>query len=383
MSSVIRYGSARLLASKESNPGRLVSMGGVSNVSFGFSIDREKIKSMGYESPVHSMGKAPKANVEFSYSISDLENEELIGFPVTSQESVVLGRSIAYDLKPIDLAFVVTEGGEDFDTLSSTQRQEIKVCLVKNAYVSSYSISLSPKGIPVASVSFSGDDMLFKIFKNLSEYTEITLPVEEDIGSRLNFKVNDGSREPTSDIGGGQIISSIDSFEFDLGINYKDLLDFGQFRHKRKVNFPLHANLNISANVLGISEGEISGIFCEENLSKFIVSFSKKNCETGYLDEMSGMLFTNAMLVSQNYSMSAKSGSFLKTNLSFRVDLTRDCGVFFTQQVSSGEFLQQEVGSNILLMEVEDLDGNSPGLLSEGILDMLETLSSVTCGHHH
>jgi len=382
MSSVIRYGSARLLASKESNPGRLVSMGGVSNVSFGFSIDREKIKSMGYENLVHSIGTAPKANVEFSYSISDLENEELIGFPVTSQESVVLGRSIAYDLKPIDLAFVVTEGGEDFDALSSSQRQEIKVCLVKNAYVSNYSISLSPKGIPMASVSFSGDDMLFKIFKNLSEYTNITLPVEQNIGSRLNFKVNDGSREPTSDIGGGQIISSIDSFEFDLGINYKDLLDFGQFRHKRKVNFPLHANLNISANVLGISEGEISGIFCKENLSKFIVSFSNKNCTTGYLDEMSGMLFTNAMLVSQNYSLSANSGSFLKTNLSFRVDLTRDCGVFFTQQVSAGEFLQQEVGTNILLMEIEDLDGNSPGLLSEGILDMLETLSSVTCGHH-
>ena len=382
MASVIRYGSARLLASRESSPGKLVAMGGVSDISFGFSIDREEIKSMGYDHLVHSVGTAPKVNINFSYSISDLENEELIGFPVASEESIVLGRSIAYDLKPIDLAFVVTEGGEDFDSLSASQQQEIKVCLVKNAYVSKYSITLSPNGIPKASVSFVGDDMIFKIFKNLSEYTDITPPVEENIGSRLNFKVNDGAREPTSDIGGGQIISSINSFGFSLDVNYKDLLDFGQFRHKRKANFPLHASLNISANVLGISEGEVKGIFCEENLSRFIVSFSHKNCTTGYLDEMSGMLFTNAMLVSQDYSLDTSRGSFLRTNLSFRVDLTRDCGVFFTQQVSAGEYFQQEDSSNILLMEVEDLGGGSVGLLSEGILDMIETLSAVTCGHH-
>ena len=165
MASIIRYGSARLLASKESSPGELASMGTVSDISFGFSINREEVKSMGYESIVHAIASPPSVQVKFNYMISDMENEELLGFPVTSQESIVLGRSIVHDIKPIDLAFVVTEGGEDFDSLSGTKKQEIKVCLIKNAYISNYSICLSPKGIPKASVSLVGDDMIFKIFK--------------------------------------------------------------------------------------------------------------------------------------------------------------------------------------------------------------------------
>ena len=376
MSNVLRYGSARLLASDADYPNSLRALSLVRNVDFGFSISRQAVKSVGFGNVENHIVTPPLVSVSFDYILSDLENEQLFGFPVTSAEAISLKQSIIYNITPIDLAFVTNEGVGDFDSLKS--HSDVTVCLIKNAYLKKYSVSLDSSGLPMVSVAFEGEDILFKVFKNLTEYSDISLPTENKINSQMKFRVNDGTREPVGDTGGGKIISSVNSFSFSLDVPYVKLQDFGTFHHEKRVDFPITTSLNLTADVLGINEGELKNIYCQENLSEFIVTYSTRHCNTGYLDEQAGMLFNNARLVSQNYSLSSKNRSFLSTSLSFEIDITKNCGVFFVQQIAGHNFAIEEDPSSILLLEVQS-PFRSSSLLQEEIIDMIETLSNMTC----
>ena len=65
-------------------------------------------------------------------------------------------------------------------------------------------------------------------------------------------------------------------------------------------------------------------------------------------------------------------GEVLDTSLNFDLDIQKDRGVYFTQQVSSGQELVGEFGDQIVLQ----VDGEAK-LLLETIGDMMETLQSV------
>ena len=106
MASVLRYGSARLFASVSDSPDTLRALTLVNNVKFGFSIERQPVKSIGHSKMLREAVSPPNPNVTFNYYLSDLDNERLFSLPVTSHESYALGMPMFRDLQPFDLAFV-------------------------------------------------------------------------------------------------------------------------------------------------------------------------------------------------------------------------------------------------------------------------------------
>lgn len=366
MSSVIKYGSARLLASDESSANTLKSISMVQNIDMGFSIRREEIRSIGYGGAEYPVVGHPQVAISFEYILSDLTNEELFGFPVTGSDVLDNNKSILNNIKAIDLAFVVTEN-QEFDRLSGYDN--ISVYLLKNCYIKSYSISLSPKGLPSVSVSFEGEDVIFKTFKNLSGYSNITIKEDTRPPNALNLVTNDGITEPTDGIGGGKIMSKVSGFDFSLDIDYKILKDFGTAFFKRKVNFPISARLSIDAYTSEIKEGELNSIFCQENLSKFALSFSRDDCDLTETTEKAGLLFLNARLNSQRYASSI--GQVFQTSLDFDLNIGRDCGVFFVQSTSVGETFELESINGIVLME----ESGESKVLTEALADMMQALS--------
>ena len=371
MASVLRYGSARLFASVSDSPDTLRALTLVNNVKFGFSIERQPVKSIGHSKMLREAVSPPNPNVTFNYYLSDLDNERLFSLPVTSHESYALGMPMFRDLQPFDLAFVANEEQKDFE---NAEESELSVCLIVNAYLMNYSFHVDKTGIVNISVTFSGDNMMFKTFKNLDEYDFLESDSEDNqMTNQIEFIVNDGTEELTSMSGGGNVVSKIDRFDFSAKINYKKLYDFGQFYHKRKVQHPLITNISVSALVDSFSEGDLKDMLCNDKKNDFIIMHKRRECLSGEENVKAGMLFKGAKLVSQDYSM--ETSEFLRTNLSFELVTDRDCGVYFTQHVQAGEALTLEDDSL-------KVDGHPPhvgieqggAILVEGILNMRNSL---------
>ena len=368
MASVIRYGSARLFASDSSNPGTLRSFSLVQDVNFGFNVPVESIRSIGSDVVVKELASPPTVSIQFDYFLSDLENSKRLGIPVESQHSIDEKQSLLNNIQPIDIALVTDDETRNIDSFvqgaSSEKMQELKVYVIKNAYLTGFSIKLSPRGIPVVSVSLEGEDILFKIFKNLSDYTSFVIKEDIEATNQLDLVFSE------TGIGGSKIVSTVDSFDFSMSVDYKKLVDFGQFYHKRKVDLPLLSTLSISATPNEFEEGALHDVFCQKNLNKFIIVYSRVGCD-GVLKEKFGMVFKDALLVSQNYTFSTQA--VLKTSLSFQIDMHKDKGVFFVQQASGGEGFDLEGGFGGIMLE----DEAGTILLEGAITDMMLSLESV------
>ena len=372
MSSVIRYGSAKLFASDSSNPGSLRAFSLVQNLSIGFDINRERIRSIGSSAIERHVGRPPSVNVDFEYAISNLSNTERFGIPVVWQESEQEKKSILYNIKPVDIALVTDEESRDISSASSSAQQEFKVYVIKNAYLENFKLSVSPGQLPRAQVSLSGDDIVFKIFKNLSEYVSFyEEATDSDAAHKVTFEMEEDG------VGGAVVSETLDSFSFDMQIPYRQLRDFGQFYHKREVIFPIVSRIQAGATVNKFKEGDLSEIFCKNKVNEFLFAFSRPNCETGLLEEHCGMVFKNAILESQDYS--ASTTETLRTNLAFSLDIQKDSGVFFVQKSIVGDNMMAEIGGHLVLEHGGGSSANEGAgkLLFEEITDMMDTLRKI------
>ena len=139
MASVIRYGSARLFASDSSNPGTLRSFSLVQDVNFGFNVPVESIRSIGSDVVVKELASPPTVSIQFDYFLSDLENSKRLGIPVESQHSIDEKQSLLNNIQPIDIALVTDDETRNIDSFvqgaSSEKMQELKVYVIKNAYL--------------------------------------------------------------------------------------------------------------------------------------------------------------------------------------------------------------------------------------------------------
>ena len=367
--SILRYGSARMFASSHKNTGSIDALSLVFDVEFGFSLPRKAVKSIGYSTVSKDIISSPKPFVSFSYYSSDIDNEGYFRIPVTSAESITLEQPMLHKIEPFDLAFATDEEGSDFDFKKS--HADVSVCVIKNVYLENYSFSLDSSGITIVNVSFSGDDILFKSFKNLTDYKILTFD-ESDIQAtnETNFLINDEILEPNRNIGGAKIINRVDAFNFSLNVPYIELQDFGQISHKRKVNYPAVGDISVSAHVNPIMEGQLRNILCDDVLNDFMITFKRRDCPGNIINDKAAILFKGARIISQRYKQSIND--LLKAELSFDIYTDKHCGIYFTQHIGVSEpiGLEENPAFSILLE-----DGSQGVLMQDAILDMLTSLT--------
>lgn len=367
--SILRYGSARLFASSHKNAGSIDALSLIFDVEFGFSLPRKSNKSIGYSSITKDIISSPKPYISFSYYLSDIDNESYFRIPVTSAQSITLGQPMLSQIEPFDLAFATDEEGSDFNLKKNYS--EVSICVIKNVYLENYSMSLDSSGITIVNVSFSGDDILFKTFKNLTEYKILTYDLSDvQATNETDFVINDEILEPNRNIGGAKIINRVDNFNFSLSIPYIELSDFGQISHKRKVNFPVAGSLDLSAWVNPMMEGELRNILCNDVSNDFMITFKRRDCPGLIYNDKAAMLFKGSRLISQKYKQSINN--LLKVDLSFDIYTDRNCGIYFTQHIGVSEPFGLEENNNFgILLE----NGSGGFLMQDAILDMLTSLT--------
>jgi hypothetical protein len=372
MSNVLRYGSAKLFASDSAQPNTLKALSLVNEINFGFDANRENIKSIGSQKTFKTFLEPPKPTVSFKYFISDLDNEKFFTMPTTSFQAYTLRTPIFTGLKPFDLAFVLDKKGRDFDKISVYD--EVSVCLMTNCVLTNYSFSVNKNAVTQVSVQFQGDNIIFKNFKNILDYDDLIYDSTDlQMTNRLDFQINDGTQEIVENIGGAKTQSRVNYFEFSAEIPYKKLYDFGQLYHKKEINYPITTSISVSAIISEFIQGQIQDMFCNDQTNDFILIHSRLECNKKE-NFKSGMVFKNARLTSQNYSLN--TSSFLNSNLNFELEIDRNCGAYFSQHVSAQETLVHEsyedASSPFKNFILED--GSNSKILTEVILDMIASL---------
>jgi hypothetical protein len=376
---LIRYNSARLFAKSRTAPNTIDAISLVTNVEFGFNIERTEIQSVGYRYIQDNIDKSPRPFLKFSYYLSDVDNEKLFRMPVTSEEAVQDQKCMFTGIESFDLFFATVPDSLDF---INSNEDVIEICAFSNAILENYGMSVTQGGVIKIDVVFSAEDLIFKTFKNLDKYNLIDYDVEDlKVTNENNLLINPSDDSEISlGFGGFTMRNVVTEFNFAASLNYKTLYDFGQRHHSRRIQFPINGTVNLDAIVSEHIHGQISNLLCDDRYTDFAVTNSRVDCEDGTRgpnSQKSGLLLKGAKLINQTYGLSSAKGGFLTTAMSFDVEITRNYGAWMTQHIAQVDDVFESEDPDILLLLLEDPSGEI-GILAEAALNMLDTLKKFS-----
>lgn len=379
-----RYNSARLFAQSRTAEGSLNPISLITDVEFGFDVDRSRVKSVGYKFVEDHINANPRPFIRFSYYLSDVDNEKLFRMPVTSEESVQDGKPMFSYMESFDLFFATIPDLYDFNKFTQLKRGDdlIEMCAFSNAVMQNYNMAITASGLIKINVEFSADDLIFKTFKNIEKYNFLDFDNEDiEITNENYLIINPGDEsEINLGMGGFTMRDIVTNFNFSAPLNYKILYDFGQQFHSRKLIFPIYANISLEAVVRKSIHGQISELLCNDRLSDFAVTNARKSCETlerSPNDQKSGLIFKGAKIRNQSYRMTSSRGDLLKTSIDFDLEITRNYGAWMSQHIAQVDNVFEGEAFDVLNILLEFPDGEV-GILSEAALDMLGTLKKFS-----
>ena len=138
---ILRYNSARLFAASRTVPDQIQAISLIQEFSFGFSVQREEIKSIGYEEILKPVVSNQRPYLNFSYFLSDVDNEKLFRMPVTSEAALLDKIPLFTGLESFDLFFLSNTEGQDFKDFAS--EGELSACAFIIANLRVYRIIVS------------------------------------------------------------------------------------------------------------------------------------------------------------------------------------------------------------------------------------------------
>lgn len=366
--SILRYNSARLFAQARTVDAQINPISLVQDFQFGFNLNREEIKSIGYDEVLKPIVSNQRPYFSFSYFLSDVDNEKLFRMPVTAEQAVQDNIPLFTGLESFDFFFLSNNETQDFRDFPQA---ELSACAFINSLLTSYSLSVLNSGIIKIQVSFEADNVLFKRFDSISDYSFLEYDREDRLMTNRNiFQINDGSDEINLATGGFSTQGRVSSFDFSAEIDRKVLYDFGQYAHAREIKYPVKSNIRIDAFVSEQISGRLENIICNDRGTDFLLSNSRATCENPEdIDDKSGLAIIGAKLKSQEYNISVAKGDYLTTSIGFELDIPR---VF---NGTAGAFLSQHIThrGDVLAAEDSEPDG-AGGRRSKGGTGVLNVL---------
>ena len=375
--SILRYNSARLFGQSRTAGETINPISLVTDFEFGFNINRETIKSVGYSEILRPVVSNQRPYLRFSYFLSDVDNEKLFRMPVTADEAIHEQIPIFTGLEPMDFFFLSSESGSDFTHLD---QDELSACVFTGAFLTSYNMEILTSGVIRINVSWEADNVLFQKFKNVSGYKFIDYDREDlNITTQSDFELNDGVEDINLDVGGFGVQGGLQSFSFSADIPTKTLYDFGQYSHKKDIKFPVEGRISTRAFVRKQIEGRLDNILCSDKGVDFLFSNYRQSCEDkNLIDQKSGFLFKNAQILSQKYSLNTSKGNYFVADLEFIIYITKEKGVYISKHITprTGGTFQGEDPHEILNLILE-IEGGGGGILSEVAGDMINSLKEL------
>ena len=135
----------------------------VQGINYGFAINRTDTYQYGQLARIDSkVLSSPTVSLDFSYYLTDGQNEHLLGFD-TSNDSNFLHKDFINDGEGRNYyVYTAPEGRDAIGTIAQLDAQENadkSVVAIGNGFVSSYSLNAAVGGMPVVSISVQGSNI--------------------------------------------------------------------------------------------------------------------------------------------------------------------------------------------------------------------------------
>ena len=305
----------------------------VQNVNYAFSINRTDTYQFGQLSRIDSaVLSAPAVSLDFSYYLTDGQNENLLGFD-NAENSNFLAEDFINDQDGRN--FYIYTADQKNDAIGSIVNLESQddsgksVTAIGNCYVTNYSVNAAVGGLPVASVSAEAFNIKVDAGNkggtspgiNIKEGTKSTnqyvIPNEyistgEGVAQLLpgDIEVDFGTGSLLSLVADSDTRNSshIQSVSIDIPLGRTTLQRVGNsFGYSKVLNTPITASVSISA-ILADRPNEHRSLFEEvySNNSNDIKITMRKPSSAGAKQGDKSIIYTlkNATLASESYGMS-------------------------------------------------------------------------------
>tara|TARA_R100001129_G_scaffold68634_3_gene46851 strand:- start:3245 stop:4375 length:1131 start_codon:yes stop_codon:yes gene_type:complete len=337
----------------------------VQSANYSYTINRQDVNQYGELARIDSLVlDPPTVSVDFSYYLTDGQNEHILGFYVQTGIADGSALSAAGNFASghltagsgVNVYIVTSPEGDDLNTAAGGGAAPMtsandKVMGIGNCYLTDYSIDLSVGSLPTASVTMEGANI------QSSDADDINNPaVNQTDGTSVNTKVllpdafASGSGQSISALRPGDITLNLTDFDTDTfsDIDGADSIHIqscslsvplsrtpldrlgSKFAYARTVDFPVVTTLNVSA-IMNEQQSKNLSTLLEQAEKDVSITMKAPDGTTPAIK----WDFKGALVESENWSSSIGSN---KT-----VDLTFTAQIGGPEDITDGVFLS---GSN-------------------------------------
>lgn len=286
----------------------------VQSVAQSWSINRQNISQFGALAPLsREINEAPTVTLDFSYFLTNVLNEQRLGFVVDGTASAI---SNLLNKTQDEKNYYLVQSNEGADAINDTDPSR-DVIGIGNGFLASYSTEAAVNGFPTSTVRVEG----LNIASYLNSSGQTTPAVNPLDGSRLNYLFS----IPTAVSGvAGQVPVvkhgdiTLDLISPQVGVDINDAkiqrytLSFNlsreplqklgsKFAFSRELTFPIAVTLSVDANVGDMTSGSLSDILCNDVSYNLGITLRKPQC-TGVGPVAVRFDLKNAKLDSQNFN---------------------------------------------------------------------------------
>jgi hypothetical protein len=265
----------------------------VQNANYSFTINRQDVNQFGELGRIDSVVlEAPTVSLDFSYYLTDGENERLLGFITDGIYQHLSGHMTRGQNEFGNNYFIMTvpEGRDAIKGDTLTPENQKSVISLGNGYVTDYSMEASVGSFPTASVTVEGLNIKSDIGTDWNEIPAIDSKDGTQLCSNCFYLPDADTGEGTSvlkpgditiDLAGASLISKqisgrslgygpedkgsahIQSFTLSTPMGRTSLQRLGNtYSYAKEIDFPITASLSVNALVSDLREGNLVNLIC-------------------------------------------------------------------------------------------------------------------------
>lgn len=286
----------------------------VQSCSRAWNLNRQNVSQFGALAPLsREINEAPTVTLDFSYFLTNVLNEQRLGFVVDGSASAI---SHLLDKSEDEKNYYLATSSEGTDAIGDALTTR-DVVGIGNGFLASYSTEAAVNGFPTSTVRVEG----LNIASYINSSGQTTPAVNPIDGSRLNFNFN--LPAAVSGVAGQVPVLKHGDITLDLanpvmGVDKDDLkiqrytLAFNlsrepqqklgsKFAFSRELTFPIAVTLTVDANAGDMISGSLSDILCNDQFYNLGITLRKPVC-TGTGPVAVRFDLRNAKLDSQNFN---------------------------------------------------------------------------------
>jgi len=276
-----------------SHSGNITQLHRVQSCNYSFDIPREDVVQFGNLAPIDRFNlEPPTVSLDFSYLVTDIANEEKLGFTVNSVASILSGILTRVTDERNYFILTVPEGNDANGFTAGSG----SVIGIGNGFLSRYGLEASVGGFATANVTVEGLNIVgyaSGIAQNIPAVNSanglpvtgvpFTLPAGSsgEVGQVTALRPGDislnlGNSALFVDLSG----ISVQSFScgFDLAREGVRALGYKFFR-SRELQFPINVSLQTEVLAGDLTTGNLANVLCADTSYDMTITMRQPDCE--------------------------------------------------------------------------------------------------------